>query len=178
MNDVLAIAHKLLPWAGWAGFALATAKWLQDRHDKRRADAKLALKLGPRLRVERLFANLGSLEDGHQHEFDLPSSWVSKPGEATAIPDAQSTIICLRLSNDENTVYHPRLESRTKMWLKTSPQGIYPGPGVADIWYNLDRSRLGQVERFTLHFEAGSEKLRHVYEARHGYCELRRVDPA
>lgn len=46
------------------------------------------------------------------------------------------------------------------------------------VIYNFDISKLGEAQRFVLHFESlDGFKQSHVYETRHGFCELRRVDP-
>jgi len=183
----------IVPWvaAGISLIALSITaiKWWQERRDKRIEEARRKKAeseiddrnrraLGPRLRAERLWANVGSME--RSHEFDLPSSWVSKPGETTKIPDAEEITVRLLLSNDGETVFDVRTENitETAFTIQIDPNGLRSGKGVVEVYYHLNRLRIGQPDRFKIVFETkDGRKMSHIYQAGHGVCELHRVDP-
>lgn len=114
------------------------------------------------------------------HEFDLPSSWVSKPGETTKIPDAEEITVRLLLSNDGEAVFGVKTENvtETSFTIQIDPKGLRSGAGVVEVYYHLNRQRIGQLDRFKIVFETrDGRKMSHIYQAAHGVCELHRVDP-
>jgi hypothetical protein len=52
------------------------------------------------------------------------------------------------------------------------------GASTASLWYRFEPDKGGSTIRFTINFETvDGWQQRQTYETRHGFCELRRIDP-
>ena len=86
------------------------------------------------------------------------------------------TVRAVAASIPESWQFIPEL----RRWGKPlAPTGILGAKSECLLVYPYDPARRGAWETFRLEFETLTGlKTHHVYETRHGYCEIRRIDPA
>lgn len=179
----MVIAVTFSEWALAVGFVVSTGgfiftlyQFLQARADKRAeqvrrqsAEAELheIVRRGraPFLRASALHVNGAILEPGQS---------------VIAESVAAGTDIGLDVANDGEEVRDISDDWADGQGIEILPWGLrHDASRASRINYRYDPKRHGVRERITIRFETlDGLKLHHVYETRHGHCELRRVDPA
>jgi hypothetical protein len=98
-----------------------------------------------------------------------------RPSEEVDRNVPQSIQLNLILKNDGAQVRDVNDDWPQGQGINVTPFGM---KDYAELVYPYDPKKHGQQQRITIKFEtSGGLKLHQTYEGRHGFCELRRIDP-
>lgn len=193
-------------WTLGVGFVVSTLsfvftlfKFLNERREKRaesarRGMAEIVLREtqrradAPFLMVRSMYAeNHTSGEpaviEGRHITIYQDTRLTFRPGEAFAMDrlPAEGAAVCLVVVNHGRRVRAARITQPSDYALDAALGHISEDNAgrLPKIIYPFLREHLGQAVSFTLEFESlDGVQQRHIYETRHGACELRRIDPS